>query len=276
MAYILSCFEVPHGLAYSGRETKAGKRAAMRDRSSQDSIEEANRWHAEKSRHGGIGAAGYISSADTSAGFLSRRGEVAVINPHDGPFDDFIIGVAWEEIMVKPVRPGFFRRLFGGGQKKTKKFVDLDLGCIYEMKDGRKGALQGFGKNFGSLDAPPYIRLSGDERTGATIGNDEVITVSGVHWNEISRLLIYIYIYHGAETWEQIHPQIQVRVPGEAPMVVALRNHAPGMIICAVATVENVRGGIRMTNIMEHFPGHSSMDRAFGFGLPWEEGSKDA
>lgn len=249
-----------------------------RERSSQDSINEATRWHAEKSRHGGIGAEGFINPADFKdwAGFLSRPGETAVINPQAAGFADFTIGVAWDVLKVKKAKQGFIDRLLGRLETEVEKFVDLDLGCIYEMKDGRKGALQAFGKNFGSLAAFPYMALSGDERTGAAQGHDEIITISGAHWGDIKKLLIYIYIYNGADAWEHVTPQIQVRVPGEDPMVSSLRNQAPGMVICAVASLENVRGGIRMTNIMEYFPGHSSMDRAFGFGLPWEEGAKDA
>ncbi len=250
----------------------------MRDRSSQDSLEEADRYVVEKSRHGGIGAEGYINPADfqNMSGFLSRPGEKAVINPHAGPFENFTIGVAWDVVKAEKQRTGLLARLLRLKPKKIEKYVDLDLGCIYEMKDGRKGALQAFGKSFGSLDQYPYMQLSGDERTGLAAGHDEIITVSGAQWSDVKRLLIYIYIYKGADNWESVKPQIQVRVPDEPPMVASLKNKAPGMVICAVATLENIRGGIRMTNVMEYFPGHNSMDRAFGFGLPWEDGAKDA
>ena len=73
---------------------------------------------------------------------------------------------------------------------------------------------------------------------------------------------------------EQVKPQIQVRVPGEKPMVVSLQARKEELALCAVAGLENVRGGIRMTNYLEYFPGHSEMDRAFGFGLEWAEGKK--
>lgn len=250
----------------------------MRDRSSQDSIAEADRYVVERSRHGGMGAAGFINPDDTdnAAGFLARPGDVAVINPPAAAFDNFTIGVAWDIVQEKKQRQGFLARLLKLAPSTVEKPIDLDLGCLYEMQDGRKGAIQAFGKSFGALDAAPYIQLAGDERTGAAAGHDEVITVAGAQWREIKRLLIYIYIYKGAESWETIRPQIQVRVPGESPMVVSLKNRTAKQVICAVATVENIRGGIRMTNIMEYFPGHTSMDRAFGFGLPWEDGAKDS
>ena len=47
--------------------------------------------------------------------------------------------------------------------------IDLDLGCLYELKDGRKGSVQALGNSFGSLQYPPFVALDGDDRTGAAI-----------------------------------------------------------------------------------------------------------
>ena len=47
----------------------------------------------------------------------------------------------------------------------TPKAIDLDLGCLFELKDGRKGSVQALGKAFGSLQNPPYIALDGNYGT---------------------------------------------------------------------------------------------------------------
>lgn len=250
----------------------------MRNKSSSDSISEATRYRADRSRYGGAGAAGFISPKDSAgmSGFLSKPGETGIINPQQNGFNDFTIGVAWDVIALNKKPTGFFAKLFGAGPRRIEKFADLDLGCLYELKNGKKGAIQAFGKDFGALKEEPYIHLSGDERTGTAEGHDEVITISGAHWDEIKRMLIYIYIYSGAESWAQVHPQIQVRVPGEEPMVVNLNAIDEKLVLCAVAMLENVRGGMRMTNVMEYYPGHPSMDRAFDFGLEWDDGAKEA
>ena len=172
---------------------------------------------------------------------------------------------------------GLLDRLLGKGKTKktTKKSgIDLDIGCLYELKNGKRGAIQAFGNMYGALDKEPFIHLSGDERTGEAEGEDELIQVNGKRWDEIKRIIIYIYIYDGADNWETVQPQIQVRVPEEKPMVVTLRARQEQLAICAVAGLENVRGGIRMTNYMEYFSGHPAMDRAFGFGLEWDDGKK--
>lgn len=244
-----------------------------KQKTSVDSLAEATRSRARFSGHrGSLGAAGYreASTNPENCAFLNEPGSTIAVSPGPQGFEDMQIGVAWNNIHVE--ERGFFGRLF----KKTRKVgVDLDLGCLYEMQDGTRGAIQAFGNKFGSFDNPPYMRLSGDERTGDAEGHDEVIRVNGQHWNEIRRMLIYIYIYQGAPRWSEIRPQIIVDVPGEDDLVVTLRAHDDALAVCAVGGLENVRGGIKLTNYTEYFPGHYEMDRAFGFGLEWDEGRKE-
>ncbi|HEU4839323.1 MAG TPA: Tellurium resistance protein TerA [Micavibrio sp.] len=243
-------------------------------RNSQSSILEANRDRAERSRYGGLGAAGYISRHDDrQAGtFLTKPGEVAIVNPPAGGLPDFNIGVAWDNIpVVREANP--IKRFFK--KNVVKAGVDIDLGCLYELRNGSRGGMQAFGEIHGALEREPYIFLTGDEQRGDREGPDETILVSGAHWHEIERILIYVYIYDGARDWASIKPQVQVRVPGEEPMVVTLNARRDEMSVCAVAGIESVRGGIKMTSYLEYFPGHAEMDRAFGFGLAWEGGSKD-
>ncbi len=240
---------------------------------SQGSLAEANRDRAEMSDHGGMGAAGYISPNDASqaGSFLSAHGDVAVVDvPAAGFLPDFRIGVAWDNVSAEDTN--LLKKIL----KKDilKMGVDLDLGCLYKLKNGSKGGMQALGNIRGSYENEPYISLSRDERTGDKDGQDETILVNGAHWKDIEQILIYVYIYEGAEKWADIHPQIQVRVPGEQPMIVTLNARVKKMTVCAVAGLENVRGGIKMTNYLEYFPGHIEMDRAFGFGLVWEDGEK--
>lgn len=244
-----------------------------------DAMMEANRQRGTQSRHGGLGMAGYISQADAGqAGhFLTKPGEISIVNiPDSGILPNFEIGVAWDNVAVPEKTPGLLGRLAG---KKTPPpsivGVDIDLGCLYILKNASRGGLQAFGEAHGALESEPYIFLSGDERTGDREGPDETILVNGAQWGHIERILIYVYIYHGARDWSAVRPQIQVRVPGEQPMLVTLGTPKAEMSVCAIAGLENVRGGIKMTSYLEYFPGHAEMDRAFGFGLQWEAGRKD-
>lgn len=249
--------------------------AGERPENSQNSINEANRYRVEQSRHGGIGAQGYVSQHDEKqlGTFLSKAGDTAIINPPTtGVLPDFDIFVAWDNVAVETERNPL-KRFFK--KKVVKAGVDLDLGCLYKLKDGTRGGMQAFGNEHGAMDGPPYIFLSGDERTGDRIGPDEHIQVNGAHWDAIEQILIYIYIYKGARNWAAVKPQIQLRIPGQEPMIVHLNAQKEEMSVCAVAGIESIRGGIKLTSYLEYFPGHLEMDRAFGFGLNWESGSKD-
>jgi len=240
---------------------------------SQASLEEADRDRAQRSSHGGLGAVGYVSEADRhqSRAFLSSPGEVAVVDPPPGGLPHFQIAVAWDNVAVERA-PGPISRFFR--KKILHRGVDLDLGCLYKLKNGLRGGLQSFGEMHGSLESEPYIGLSHDERTGDKKGPDELIAVNGSHWDKIEEILIYVYIYDGARNWASVRPQVQVRVPGEQPMIVTLNTAKNRMPVCAVAGIESVRSGIRLTSYLEYFPGHAEMDRAFGYGLEWESGVK--
>ncbi|MCD8493989.1 MAG: hypothetical protein LRY39_00905 [Alphaproteobacteria bacterium] len=151
----------------------------MSQESSEQSLIEATRSRAKFSGHGkALGAAGYREPSDNpkNCDFLNEPGQSIAVSPGPAGFPDFTIGVAWDNTRLK--RGNFFERL---AKRFLNKGVDLDLGCLYEMQDGTRGALQAFGEKFGNLNAPPYITLSGDERTGNKEGNDEFLTINGAH-----------------------------------------------------------------------------------------------
>lgn len=238
------------------------------------SIEKATQSRASFSGHGNaLGAAGKREASYNADNYVDLRepGQHVFINPdEEGSFDFINIGGAWDNIVVE--QAGFFSKLI---KKATHKGVDLDLGCLYELADGTRGCIQAFGKKFGNYDSPPYMKLSGDERTGDKDGDDEYIQINGAHWKDIKRLIVYIYIYEGAPNWKAVNPRIILDVPGEKDLVVSLSTHDESLALCAVGGLENVRDGIKLTNYTEYFPGHAEMDRAFGFGLNWADGAKD-
>ena len=236
---------------------------------STDSLAEATRGRAKFSGHGkALGAGGYkVMGESVDCEFLSQSGQSSVVDPREGGFGKIRIGAAWENIKME--NGGFFSKLL---KKATQQGVDVDLGCLYEMEDGTRGCIQAFGNMMGSLDSTPFMALSGDERTGDAVGDDEFLEVNGAEWNKIKRLLVYTYIYNGAPNWSALRPQIQISIPGDHPMVVTPDAHMDELAVCAIVMIENVRGGIRLTNHTEYFPGHAEMDRAFGFGLEWDDG----
>lgn len=244
-----------------------------RDSLSHDSITKATKSRASFSGHGdAIGAAGvrehHVSPLQHH---LDCHGESQVISPPEGGFGRIHVGLAWNNIIIEKAS-GFMGLI----KKATKQGVDLDLGCFYELQDETRGILQPFGELFGAYDTPPYISLSGDERTGDSEGDDEFFNINGAFWPKIKRVLVYAYIYKGANNWAQIKPRVTINFDdGEEPVVITPSLHTDNLTVCALATIKNVKDGIQIVTHGEYFASHASMDRAFGMGLKWEDGVKN-
>lgn len=158
--------------------------------------------------------------------------------------------------------------MFGIGGKK----IDLDLGCLFELADGRASAVQALGNTFGSYHQLPFIELSGDDRSGAST-DGEWMRINGSQWNQIKRVLIYAFIYEGVPNWASADGVITLYMPNDAPIEVRLDERG-NLGMCAVAEITNVDGGIRMSRVVEYFRGHEDMSNRFRFPLQWRAGRK--
>ena len=152
--------------------------------------------------------------------------------------------------------------------------VDLDLGCLYELADGRRSVVQALGKTFGAYDRAPFIQLSGDDRTGDAAAG-ETIRINGAQWRAIGRVLVFAQIYEGVANWQATNGVATLTVPGQPPLEVPLTGGRSDRRLCGIALIENNGGRIEMTRVVEYFSGQRTLDKAFGWGLRWVAGSKD-
>lgn len=153
--------------------------------------------------------------------------------------------------------------------------IDLDLGCLYELKDGRKGTVQALGNAFGSLVNPPYIALDGDDRTG-TSAEGENLRINSAMIPQIKRILIYTFIYEGAANWREAKGIVTVKCPGSKDIIVKMDEYGSNLTMCGIALLENKDGqSLSMEKVVQFFDGHRELDKAFGWGLRWVTGSKD-
>jgi tellurite resistance protein TerA len=167
-------------------------------------------------------------------------------------------------------KKGFLGGLFGGGATA----VDLDLGCLYELQNGEKSAVQALGNSFGSLTRAPYVALDGDDRSGES-QSGEWLRINGAEWNQVRRLLIYAFIYEGVANWAETNGRITVQAPGEAPIEIQLDGQGGQGRFCIAALIENDNGAMKVTRVDRYVAGHEEADRAFHWGLSWRAGSKD-
>lgn len=151
--------------------------------------------------------------------------------------------------------------------------IDLDVGCLFEMQDGWKGAVQALGNSFGDYNNEPYIHLLGDDRTGS-VSDGEWLRINGKQWRSIRRVLVYAFIYEGAPNWRTTDGVVTLHVPGQPPIEVRVSEEGGSQGMCAIALLENVGGSVKVSREVRFFKGHRLMDEAYRWGLNWSAGSK--
>lgn len=152
--------------------------------------------------------------------------------------------------------------------------IDLDLGCLYELTNGKKGCVQALGNAFGSLNTPPFVALDGDDRTGASMSGEN-LRINGSMVAQIKRLLIYTFIYEGAADWKTAKGIVTIKSLGARDIIVNMDEYGSVQTMCAIALIENRTGNdFSIEKIVQFFKGHRDMDQAFNWGLNWVNGRK--
>ena len=202
---------------------------------------------------------------------LKKGQKVNLIKKGD-TFGEIVINLNWSQQQSSRPSGGFFSRIFNGGSQTGG--VDLDLGCLFELKDGYKGVVQALGNAFGNLNKPPYIALDGDDRTGSNAAG-ETIRVNGKFAEKIRRILIYTFIYEGVANWQQVDGVVTVRCPGSPDVVVKMDEYGSNKRLCGIALIENTGATFSVEKVVRFFNDQKCLDEAFNWGLRWTVGSKD-
>ena len=224
-------------------------------------------------------AAGKVSLSKVT---LEKRGDKVSLDKKAGGrgFGRIHVNLNWNHSGAAPAaapKQGFLARLTGGGNPSGG--IDLDLGCMYEMADGRPGLVQALGNAWGEYDREPFIKLEADDRTGQSTSGENLL-INGDHVGQIKRAMIFAFIYKGAPNWAATDGVVTINMPDQPPIEVRLQEGGNQMM-CAIAMIENRSGSLQFTKLEEYFSqqgresAHQLMDRRFGFGLRWTTGSKD-
>jgi tellurite resistance protein TerA len=152
--------------------------------------------------------------------------------------------------------------------------VDLDLGCLFELDDGRYGVVQALGRSFGNYDQEPYIELSGDDRTGA-VSAGETIRINGRHFHRIRRMAVFGLIYEGAPNWDATDGVITVKAPGQPEIEVRITGGDNRKRLCGVALIENDGGQMKITSLVSYHQDQEQYANSLGFRMRWQRASKD-
>ncbi|WP_341347169.1 TerD family protein [Paenibacillus sp. FSL H3-0469] len=191
---------------------------------------------------------------------LKNRGETVRLQSGPGAAGEIVINLNW----VQTESSSWFGR----------KGIDLDLGCLFELSNGLKGAVQALGESFGSLNRPPYILLDGDDRTGS-IATGENLRINSRYLSEIKRIVIFALIYEGVANWSQANAVVTISQQGGPEIKLQLDEHNNDKGMCAIAMLHSQPdGSFSVERLVEYFSGHEELDQRYHWNLRWEAGSK--
>lgn len=159
-------------------------------------------------------------------------------------------------------------------KSKATGEVDLDLRCLFEMQDGYKGGVDALGKQFGSLDGPPYILLDGDDRSGFSEGGEN-LTINLDRLDQIKRILIYTAIYSGVVNWADARAVVTLYPVGAPPIEVFLDEATGQSPACGIALLTNQNGALTVSREVVYVGNAEHLDQRYGWGLQWSQKSKD-
>jgi tellurite resistance protein TerA len=217
------------------------------------------------SKRGGSSAGDAPSSASAGPVSLTKRGQAVNLSKSSSG---------------KPYRFNLNWNPSGGQQgggfmakMRTAQSIDLDLGCLYELRGGKKGAVQALGNSFGSLQSAPWIQLDKDDRSG-NVTEGENLFISSEHQQDIERMIVFAFIYEGVASWSQAAAVATIHQPDGPPITINLNEHADGQKMCGIALLKNVGGQMQLSREVQYCKGHRDLDAMYGWGMSWTAGRK--
>ncbi|RMI45194.1 Tellurium resistance [Streptomyces triticirhizae] len=151
--------------------------------------------------------------------------------------------------------------------------MDFDLACMYELADGSRGVVQTLGGLHGDFSEAPFIKLSGDDRFGT--GSGEHLYINLDNKDQFKRLLIFVYIYDGAPTFDRADVVVTLATPDGKNVEIGCTDPPPQARSCAVALIEEEKGQLVARREVRYVYGfQSEIDRLYGWGLSWGRARK--
>ncbi|OOB77172.1 MAG: hypothetical protein BEN18_11300 [Epulopiscium sp. Nuni2H_MBin001] len=171
-----------------------------------------------------------------------------------------------------PQKKGFIAKFFSPTAVPSSA-ADLDLGCLFELKNGDRAAVQALGNGFGSYDEPPYVQLYLDEQIGENLTR-ETLRINGDKISEIRRILVYTFIYSDVLSWQ--NTDITISYPQAEDIIVKLDGYDCTKNMCGLLLFENIDDTtFSVENIVQFYEGHTFLDEAFNWGINWQTGTND-
>lgn len=194
-----------------------------------------------------------------------KKGNKINLSKDNKSIGEVSINLNWSQGQAK--KQSLFKSLLSGGN------ADLDLGCLFELKDGTIGCIQALGNAFGALGRPPYIALDGDDRTGSNL-KGETLRFNASKISEVKRILVYTYIYEGVANWASIDGVVTIKQDSGDDIIIKMDEYSSKKRMCALAIISNENDNCIVEKIVEYYSGHQALDKAYNWGIKWHRGRK--
>ncbi|MGH9156017.1 MAG: TerD family protein, partial [Acidimicrobiales bacterium] len=196
---------------------------------------------------------------------LDKKGDKKIVDLRKGGAGNKLhFNLNWTAPAAR--KKGFLAGLAGGASAP-----DLDLGCMFEMADGKLGVIQPLGGNFGNQNGPPHIYLDKDDRSGSAADGENLYILRP---DLIKRVMVFALIYEGAKDFTSVGGRLTVTDPDGNEILVQLNNPDANHPFCSICLVTQSGGGVAIQKEERYFRGHRDADQYYQFGFSWSAGSK--
>ena len=89
--------------------------------------------------------------------------------------------------------------------------IDLDLACMYRLKDGRQGGHPGPGQQLRCRRSAPPIKLDKDDRSGASANGENM---DFFRPELIDFAVVFAFIYEGVPNWRSTNARVVLSQQG--------------------------------------------------------------
>ena len=159
---------------------------------------------------------------------------------------------------------------------RLRRNVDIDIGCLVEADGGWKSewVVDGLNRN-GSLRDYPYVDIDQDDRTGSS-ATGETLRVNSRGLEHIKRILLYTYIYEGADDWNDLDAVVTIKFPNKADMVIKMNEFNRRARYSVLAEIRNDGKNLEIKKILDFLNGgHKEITDKYRWHFSWRAGSKD-
>jgi tellurite resistance protein TerA len=159
---------------------------------------------------------------------------------------------------------------------RTRRNVDIDIGCFVETDSSRNAEWVVDGLNpDGSMHNYPYVDIDQDDRTGNS-ATGETLRVNSKELKHIKRILLYTYIYEGADDWNDLDAVVTIKFPNKADMIIKMNEFNRRASFCVLAEIINDGQTLEIRKILDFLRGkwREATDK-YGWHFRWKSGSKD-